>query len=148
MLFEKDYPLLATPEQLLDFIKDVEQATTCMPNLERYERISENRLLFVVTPRFSFVRTRLTMEWEIVSIGSKSGNLRLTGKGLGCTFEAQVNLTLTPTKGGSRAHLEIDISVKGILKHVPESVILGAAGTLADEMMTCADAKCTGAQSQ
>ena len=79
MLFEKDYPLLATPEQLLDFIKDVEQATTCMPNLERYERISENRLLFVVTPRFSFVRTRLTMEWEIVSIGSKSGKLRLTG---------------------------------------------------------------------
>jgi len=144
MIFEKDYELQASSEQLIAFVNDVESAVTCIPNLERHERLSETKLLLVVRPQFSFLKARLTMEWEIVSIGPKGGVLHLTGKGIGSSFEAKVNLTVTKIKKGTLAHLQIDISPGGLLKQIPKSVIIGAAGTLADEMMVRADEKCSG----
>ncbi len=148
MLLEKDYQLRATAEQLIAFITDVEQAVACIPNLETYEILSEMKLRLIVMPKFSFLKTRLTMVWEITSITPDVGTLHLTGKGMGCTFEADVTMKLSKAKEGSKAHLKIDYSVGGMLKHVPESLIRGAAGSLADDMISSADEKCLGTKSQ
>ncbi len=146
MLLEKDYQLKATAKQLIDFITDMEQAVTCIPNLDSYEKLSETKLRLIVKPNFSFIKTRLTMVWEIVSVGPTSGALHLTGKGIGSSFEADVSMKLSQAKEGSKAHLKIDYSVGGMLKHVPESLIKGAAGTLADDMISNADEKCAKSQ--
>ena len=135
MLLEKDYAVKATPAELLALLTDTERAARCVPNMQSFERIGEKKLKLIVAPKFTFLQTRITMEWELLSADMSGGKLAISGRGIGSSFGAQVTLRMQPASQGSSLHLSLDITTGGLLKQVPQSVILGGAGNLADELI-------------
>ena len=142
MHVEKDYQIKAPIEKVFSFIKETGQFSQCIPNLVRYEKVSENNFRLFVTQKFAFLKSNLTMDWTILETTKDSGKLKIVGKSIGSTFEVLVGLKLTPAKDGCSMHLILDISTGGLLKPVPESVIAGAAARLAEEIFSCVAGKC------
>lgn len=142
MYLEKEYLIQAKKDSILSFLKNPEQFSACVPNLVKYEKLSETSFRLFVTQKFVFLKSNLTMDWALLEQAENFGKLKITGKGIGSTFEALADLTFEEKGSGTMLYLSVDISTAGLLRPVPESVILAAAGVLADEIFACVEKKC------
>ena len=142
MHIEKDYLIKSKVNKVWGFISDPKKFGTCVPNVEYYKEINSKHYIVIVKPQFVFLKTKITMDWKVISLGKNSGKLRIKGKTIGSTFDVITKLNLLEKKGSSILRWGADVlRLEGILKVVPNTVI-GAIGIkLADDIFNCVGLK-------
>lgn len=142
MFLEKQVFIPAEREKVLAVFTNPVEFSQCIPNLVKMERLGETSFRLYVTQKFVFLRSNITMDWSLMEMQEASGKLKISGKGIGSKFEAFAYLKLLQKDQGTDLRLTVDISVSGLLKPIPESVIIAAADQLATEIFACVGKKC------
>ncbi|NGX41852.1 MAG: hypothetical protein K940chlam7_00126 [Chlamydiae bacterium] len=135
MLIEREFTIDAPLSVVWNFIKDKEKFAKCVPNLEQMKIVNDQRFILILKPKLTFLRGRIEMDCTIKKMEDNTGILLVKGKSIGSSFDAISEIILADKKNKTTLHWNVEITLQGLLKHVPESVIRATVYFIADRMI-------------
>lgn len=127
----------ASPSYVSAFLRDMKAVSQCIPSLDSFTPHGKTRFTLVVRPALSFLPGTLTMECTVTRMTSSSGRLHLAGKTLGGSFTATSQFTLTAHGKGTLLRWVVDATLGGLLKPVPESLVVATVMAFSDRFLSC-----------
>lgn len=141
MEIRKEYAISAGADRVLNFLTDLKQVTSCIPNIENVEIETPARFRAKIRPLFSFVKGRLTIESELIQPGKDGFTATVKGSSIGASFQATLNITVT---GGTTVGIDAKVETFGLLRTIPKSIIYKAVDDIESPMLQCIREKVEG----
>ena len=134
MIIEKDYIIDAAADKVWKFVQDKEKFANCIPDLAEIDIKDEKHFIGIVKPKLAFIEGKITLDCTLQSLTNNKGKLHIKGRIIGGTFDANSTLTISEANKKSKLHWSVDVTLEGLLKPVPPSVIKATALFIADKM--------------
>ena len=141
MRLEGESVIPASPSHVSAFLRDLKAISQCIPSLDSFTPHGKTRFALVVRPALSFLPGMLTMECAVTRMTPSSGCLRIAGKTLGGSFTATSQFTLTAHGKGTLLRWAVDATRGGLLKPVPESLVVATVTAFSDRFLSCLSSK-------
>jgi carbon monoxide dehydrogenase subunit G len=107
----------------------------CLNDVEEISQKGADRAVWKLTPRLSFVRTKLDITMDIVErTASSSIKVKMFSRGIGATSTVESVLSLKPVDAGTAVHWSADITeLTGLMKLVPKGLISSSASKVIED---------------
>ena len=135
MEIRKEYAINASADRVLNFLTDLKQVTSCIPNIENVEIETPARFKGKITPPpFSFVKGRITIESELAQSGKDGFTATVKGSSIGASFHATLHITVAE---GTVVRIDAKVETFGLLRTIPKSIIYKAVEDIETPMLQC-----------
>ena len=116
-------------ETLFSKVTDTRFVTSIIPDLERVEELTGDRIVCRVRPKLTFLSASLKMTMKLDHFTPpQRARLNIIGRGIGASIEIVTDLVLEPADAGSELHWTAEVVRReGLLKPVGDSLIQAAA---------------------
>ena len=116
-------------ETLFSKVTDTQFVASVIPNLERIEELTGDRIVCRVRPKLTFLSASLKMTMKLDHLSPpQCARMNIVGKGIGAKIEIVTDLLLKPVDAGSELDWKAEVVRReGLLKPVGESLIQAAA---------------------
>jgi len=151
LTFTQECVIPVEPERLWDFMMDVPKVAGCVPGVETVEAVDASAYRGSFKVHVGPIRLALqgTVTVEEQDRGAWRARMRAEAndRRVGGGIRARMSLTLAPTQGGTRLHIETDLAVLGKIGEFGQPVIKKKADSiLAEFARTLQSALATGVQ--
>ena len=146
MELENTFEVQAPPEQVWEYLLDLERVTPCMPGAELQELPDERSWKGKVSVKLgavglSYAATALIDERddEVRSVVLKANGRETRGRGMA---QATINSSVQPAAdGGSRVTMHTDLTISGAVAQYGRGMIADVSKRLTDEFADCLQAR-------
>ena len=134
MEIRKEYAINASADRVLNFLTDLKQVTSCIPNIENAEIETPARFRGKIKPPFSFVKGRITIESELAQSRKDGFTATVKGSSIGASFHATLHITVAE---GTVVRIDAKVETFGLLRTIPKSIIYKAVEDIETPMLQC-----------
>ena len=134
MEIRKEYVINASADKVRNFLTDLKQVTSCIPNLEKAEIETPAKFKGKIKPPFSFVKGRLAIESELVQSGKDGFTAIVKGSSIGASFHATLHIMITE---GTAVRIDAKVETFGLLRTIPKSIIYKTVEDIETPMLQC-----------
>ncbi len=118
------------PEQVYEFLTNLEHLQQQIPDLVSAERVDDRTLNCVVRPGFSFLRGTMKMQIQLVDLQPPStAHMQIQASGIGQSIRIASESHLAPARGGTQLSWTARVvERRGLIATIGKSLIQAAAG--------------------
>lgn len=145
MELENSFEVPAPPEQVWEFMLDLERVTPCMPGAELEELVDERTWKGSVTVKLgavklSYASTVVIEERDDAArrVVLKASGREKRGKGMA---NATINSRVEPADGATRVTMATDLTISGAVAQYGRGMIADVSRRLTDEFASCLKAQ-------
>ena len=137
MHVEKEYSIDAPLEEVWKLASDLRGISECIPRIKSFKQESPSHFVVKVDHFFTFLKGTVTLNFEVLSMENRQARIRIDGKSIGSAFEILTEMRLEEHLGQTKLIWSADMTSRGLLAAMPDSVSRGAAVFLADSIFEC-----------
>jgi hypothetical protein len=136
---KKEYVVNAGIEKIWNFLTNLKEVTSCIPNLENLQIETPTKFRGKIKPPFSFVRGRLNIESEVQGFNEKERlTIAIKGTSIGASFRGTMQITLS---AGTKIQVDAKVETFGLLRTIPKSLIYKIVEDIETPVLKCIKGK-------
>ena len=135
MEFKGIFEVSATPSEVFNYLLDAEKLATCIPGLQKVEKISDLEFDVMVKVGVAFIKDDFTIKFKVVeSEPAKHAKFKGNGSGKSGTMELEATMDLSEASGKTTMKWSANVNVGGKIGSLGQRIMKGQAEKIIKQM--------------